>query len=205
MLMTEFAAGRLVGGDFTIFVANHKTWKDGVASVTLPQWLYNLYVQYYDLRKSMLFKKESNLFFVTSTGGPVRSDFYQDINEWMLKFGYPKLTSNGLRKATQTGAAEQSLEIQDLVCANLGHSKDTVIKNYRHKTAKQANHNYRAVQSVHKNIMALDHFRRSGDALFPDKIIPSRKEVETALVPLIGKDFSLSEQTYAAMRALRDQ
>ena len=198
MTMKEFAAAKPLGRYVTIFVANHKTWKDGVATITLEDWVYQIFHRYYALRLRIKVKNKSDLLFVNCNGGPVK-DYHSDVNEWMTRYKYPVITSNGLRKITQTGVATQTADVQEQVCENLAHSAATAKQNYRAKTAKQATIIYQAVQTVHLNSIALRHFQKNGLTLFPSGVVPPREEAQKAFYPLLGHNFERSERTHAMM------
>ena len=165
---------------YQVKIAEHKTEETDVAHLILPKEDYlrmRTYLQ--DVRSKMRVKDKDHrkLLFVTTGGQPFR-DSHRDANHWMEAHGYKRITTTLIRKATQTGVAAMSSEIQNDVSAHLSHSVSTARLHYRATTADTVQRRFDAVTRVQNNVRVLKRISPSEDFFQADEECPTKEAIE---------------------------
>jgi len=112
--------------------------------------------------------------------------------------GYPKITTNSIRKAVETAAASHSFEAQKMVANRLNHSLQTADKNYRAQTTGTITREFGALQNVVNNQRALNYITRKPDIAFAGMVdFPSIQELsKTLAIHMNVEDLEVNEDTY---------
>jgi len=110
----EFEAAMDDGhGNRVVQVRNHKTKDQGNASQVFNGKQHELVNEYLEVMKKISCARENrHRLFITTGGLPFRTPHY-DINSWMKGKGYPdNISTNAIRKAMETAAANHSTVAQ---------------------------------------------------------------------------------------------